>query len=550
MRVRPWAPILLAVMCVLAGPAGARADARSAAGPAVPALSWSGCQLAFQCATATVPLDYHHPDGATIHLALIRKPATDRKHRIGTLFVHPGGPGNAITSPVFFAPIVNALGPTVRSRFDIVGIDPRGTGGSTPVGCTEPPGVPPVQPPADGTPGDGQYDQRFAYDDYQAASCRATAGPILYHMSTADDARDLDLIRRSVGDAKLNFYGLSYGSLLGETYAAMYPDRIRAIAVDAVPDPVPWTTAAGGDTAPPFARVRSGQGTSEAWTAAMARCDRVPIARCPLTGDADARWNRDRDSLAKQPLSVAGTTLTGKALADYTEAAIQLDHMTGLPTPTIPLWTGAVKLIDLIRFPGTAPAAAQARITVPGAGQLNLAAPRDQLLAQLGGILTTMRRRMAAGGPTTAVGRPALLGVWCADTANPAGHQSWIAAGKAAEAAGPGFGAAHSWATSPCAHWPATGADSYRGPFDHRTGTPLLMIGNAHDSTTPIAGVRAAAARFPGSRVIEVDSFGHTVLGKSGRCLSPAVTAYLVDRRPPARDLVCRPDEPLFGSGG
>lgn len=516
--------MVVSIAAVSAVPLPGHASDRAA----VPRLDWSTCHAVYQCATTEVPLDYDDPSGRTIQLALIRRPAADPERRIGSLFVNPGGPGAAITDPVIFAGIGSALGDQVAARFDVVGIDPRGAGGSTPVTCPEAPDIDPVAEPTDSYPTEGQYAARFAYDDYLRDTCAATAGEILDHMSTADNARDMDLIRQAVGDEQLSYYGLSYGSLLGQTYAAMFPDRVRAIAVDAVLDPVTWTTG----ELPPFARIESGKGASEMLTTALSRCDQVSVVQCPLSGNAEARWQRIRKSLAQQPMSIGEYTLDGKTFVEYTESAFQLDRMAGVPAPTIRLWMGAVRLVETVRPHTTASKPARSEL--------------EALLERLHEATD-----LTTGTPGTndvTAGAAVQHGTWCADTENPTRRQVWIDAGKAADVAGLGVGPAHVWNTSVCANWPGSNADAYRGPFDVTTATPLLMIGLTYDTVTPIAGVRAAAARFPGSRVIEVQTWGHTALGKSNGCLRPATEAYLLGQRLPAKDQLCEPDQDLYGN--
>lgn len=499
--------------------------------PAVPALTWTGCNAGYECATATVPLDYDDPDGATTELALIRKPAANPDSRTGTLFINPGGPGGANTDLVSFAAISSSLGDQVHERFDIVGIDPRGTGGSTPVSCPESPDIAPVPAPPEVYPTEGQYDQHFAYDEYLGQTCDATAGAILDHMSITDSARDMELIRQAVGDEKLSYYGMSYGSMLGQAYAALYPDRIRVMALDAVLDPEPWTTG----QAPPFVRVDAATTVNETVLSAFDRCDQAGILGCGLSGDAKDRWQRVRTSLDEQPLAVGPVTLDDKNFAMYTQTAFQLDHMAGVPAPTIPLWMAAVRVIDTLRFGPTPPAGESA------------------LLAELGSLLDQLDAAEAAvpGGARAAEdvtgGTAKNHGAWCADTETPTDRQTWIDAAEAADVAGLGIGPAQAWAMSPCANWPGSSEDAYRGPFDVDTATPLLMIGLTHDTVTSLAGARTAAQHYPGSRVIEVRTWGHTSLGKSNGCMRPALDAYLIDQRLPADDLVCAPDEGLFG---
>jgi pimeloyl-ACP methyl ester carboxylesterase len=366
-------------------------------------------------------------------------------------------------------------------------------------------------------------------------------------MSTADNARDMDVIRQSVGDDKLSFYGLSYGSLLGSTYASMFPDRVRAIAIDAVIDPVPWTTG----EQPPFIRVGSNRTMSESLTSALARCDRANILQCPLTGNALARWQRVRKSLTDNPLTVGGQTLDGKTFVDDTHQAFQLDHIVNVPAPTIPLWLTAVKLIEVLRFPGVAPAAARSKLTVAGV-EVDLSAPKSALTQELEALLEKLRTAAessepdAESGDVTA-GMAKTHGVWCLDTQTPRDRQTWIDAGRSADVDGLGIGPTESWSASVCRTWTRSAQDAYRGPFGAKTATPLLVIGLTHDTVTGIGGARGAAARFPGSRVIAVDSWGHTALGRSSQCLKPATDAYLISQKLPEKDLVCEPDEGLFG---
>jgi pimeloyl-ACP methyl ester carboxylesterase len=208
-------------------------QALAATSPAdtVPALTWSDCGGGFQCATATVPLDYPRPQDGTISLALIRLPATDQVHRIGSLLTNPGGPGG---SGVAFIRAVGTTFPAaIRARFDIIGFDPRGVGASTPVRCFDSVaaqqaflspihgkfGLFPV-----GAQEERAYRQAYRQFDQQCAQRNAR---LLPHVSTANVARDMDLLRQAVGDAKLSYFGLSYGTYLGATYANLFPNRFR-----------------------------------------------------------------------------------------------------------------------------------------------------------------------------------------------------------------------------------------------------------------------------------------------------------------------------------
>src|SRR2546423_6419562 len=219
---------LVAVSAVVAAPARA----------AVPAVAWHDCSDAdgFQCALYSVPRDYDRPADASLQLALVRIPAGDSAHRIGSLFVNFGGPGAGGVD------IVKAIGAdlfaALNQRFDIVGFDPRGTGeSSAAVDChvnQETQGVY-AQPFA--TPENlGGGGSLVARDNAYVQRCIALNGAILPYLSTANVARDLDVLRQAVGDDKLNYLGFSYGTFLGATYASMFPRNYRALVLDGALD--------------------------------------------------------------------------------------------------------------------------------------------------------------------------------------------------------------------------------------------------------------------------------------------------------------------------
>jgi pimeloyl-ACP methyl ester carboxylesterase len=212
---------------------------------AVPTLAWTSCPPppagdasvdGFACASAVVPMDYAAPSGDTFTLAVIKHPAEEPAHRIGTLFWNVGGPGDVGTE--FLPAAIQGFPEAVRRRFDIVSWDPRGMGGRT---------TPAVQ-----CFDSAEEEERFFADHPIAtipftpselaqanealtafnAACVERHADLLAHVSTADNARDLDLLRQAVGDEQMTYYGTSYGTFLGATYINMFPDRVRAAVLD------------------------------------------------------------------------------------------------------------------------------------------------------------------------------------------------------------------------------------------------------------------------------------------------------------------------------
>ena len=231
-----------------------------------PKLTWHSCYGYAKCATVKVPLDYDKPRGTKIAVAVLKVPAKNKKKRIGSLFINPGGPGASGTEMARSA--TSYLSTRLTDRFDVVGFDPRGIAHSKNVRCF---------------PSAQQNDKnlkairslQFPYlatqekmltkvSNKQAKACSTTGKPLTGAVSTAEVARYMDLLRRAVGDKKLSYFGFSYGSYLGEVYANLYPDRVRAIAIDGVIDPVKWAGTKKTQSTPMWLRLQSAQGASKA----------------------------------------------------------------------------------------------------------------------------------------------------------------------------------------------------------------------------------------------------------------------------------------------
>lgn len=184
--------------------------------PAVDPVAWSSCanqESPWECGAITVPMDYSRPGARQIAIALTRLPAADPSRRIGSLVLNPGGPGGsglelAYGEAEFFPP-------ELLDRFDIVGFDPRGVGGSTAVECPD------------------DYD----FDLDPVSRCIDMTGELLSYLGTPNVARDLEMIRKAVGDRQLTYVGFSYGTALGAVYDDMFPGSVRALVLDGAVDP-------------------------------------------------------------------------------------------------------------------------------------------------------------------------------------------------------------------------------------------------------------------------------------------------------------------------
>ncbi len=212
--------------------------------PTASTLRWSQCGGSLsgsECATLAVPLNYADPGGRKITLALSMIPATAPAARQqGVLLVNPGGPGEPGRS--LAAAVAAGLSPQVAATYDIVGFDPRGVGGSVPALSCDPSFFDEVRPdyiPASAAAEQVLIGRAKAY----AAGCEQRFGWLLPYMTTVNTARDMDQIRQAFGVAKVNYYGFSYGTYLGQVYGTLFPDRVRRMVLDSTVDPTgAWYT--------------------------------------------------------------------------------------------------------------------------------------------------------------------------------------------------------------------------------------------------------------------------------------------------------------------
>ena len=466
--------------------------------------------MRLQCARVRVPLDWSRPNGEQIELAVIRHLASRSGRRIGSMFINPGGPGESGVALVRDAG--SELDAWGGGRFDVVGWDPRGTNRSDPVRCftseaSETRFWQDVQIPS--TPAESRSYERKTIE--LARRCGQVSGQLLDHISTADNARDLDYLRQLVGDKTLTYVGLSYGSFLGQTYANMFPTRVRAMMLDAIVDQKTWVQSAEARNAATPAS------TNQVFDQFLALCQAAGPARCALAGHAETAAQR----VARLFQQARGAPIP----APHADPPGELTYGDLLLTTFTPL-----------RDPSLWPQYAQ---------ELDAAAEGDA--SALETAARTLRTPAAFSKATTSAAIQCLDGparepvsAW----PRVVGHLTKVSA-----LWGPVLGW---WGWAPCAsNWPARSSDRYAGPWTARTKTPILLINNLYD---PATGYRNAqrAERLLGNAVLLTSSgYGHPSYADPSQCIDNWRVRYLVDLVTPPRGTVCRPDrqpfDPNFG---
>jgi pimeloyl-ACP methyl ester carboxylesterase len=473
--------------------------------PPVPVLNWQPCGADLPgklCTTATVPLDYDRPRGRTTELALAKVPASDTARRIGTVFINPGGPGGSGVD-MLLSGFGEFLAENLDGRFDIVGFDPRGVARSDPLHCFDSPeqleeffsGQPifPYQ----------RAQERPFFKRYRqlGPECLDDRQAIARQMSTADVARDLDLLRRAVGDARLSYLGFSYGSYLGNTYANLFPNRVRALVIDGVLDPRLWSSGW---------QIRSDRvATQEVFDEFLRLCDAAgPQCAFYTAGGSAARWDALAAHIRREPL-VVDPKFT------YTYDLLIADAAGVMYAPEF--WSDYAAILDQV--------ADLALDDQPAAAAL--VTQRERLLQRLASPL------QEADYPNFT---DAYYGNQCADTEYPRRFSTYRAIGAYAER-GSQFGPYWWWANAGCADWP-TAPDRHVGPWTARTSAPVLVVGNVFDPATDYAGARASDQLLRNSRLLTYAGWGHTAYGRSA-CTREHVDRYLLTGTVPPRGTVC-----------
>ncbi|MEU4833157.1 alpha/beta hydrolase [Streptosporangium sp. NPDC023615] len=460
--------------------------AGGAASADAPSISWRRCgeQAGAECGTVEVPLDWSAPAGPRIELSVVRRRATGPGARIGALLYNPGGPGGQAALVVRDHPSA-ILSDEVRRRFDVVGVDPRGVGGSGAVRC----GLPVHDPGVSQFPRTrAGYDRLVARNRAVGESCLAATGPLLRHVDTVSVARDLDAVRAALGEEKVSFLGKSYGTILGTEYAGLFPGRVRAMALDGAVDHGMSSRRLVADAS---------RAVEDSFERFVAWCDRTPS--CPLHGRDVARvWDRLVAGAERTPVPVKG----GRPIT-----AEELRYVAYTFLTLIPEYAGG------------------------------LAAGIVQAEKGDAAIFASMRAQALDDPASTAAYRS----VMCLDL-EPGirGYRDLRARLKRVRALSPRLrGTSEFWdMTVGCLGWPVPPANPQRR-VDVRGTAPILVVGTAHDPATPLAWARSLSSRIHGSGLLTYAGTGHTAYMRSD-CATEHIDRYLVTGRLPRAGTVCR----------
>ncbi|HNJ96582.1 MAG TPA: alpha/beta hydrolase [Ilumatobacteraceae bacterium] len=451
-------------------------------------ISWSNQGDGMEEGWLEVPLDYAHPEGETVRLYLARHKAVDTANRIGSLLVNPGGPGYGGSGLAFSAEGI--YGQDLLDRFDIIGWDPRGTGFSEPaIDCVD------------------DYDQYFGLDsspdtpaERQALidagtkfgeGCVERNGDLLKFVSTADTARDMDAIRQALGEDKITYFGFSYGSELGATWATMFPDTVRAAVLDGAVDPTVGYLQQN---------IQQAAGFEATFDTFLAQCSAAPGCAFHNGGDAEGAFDRLSADIDAQPLTVD-------------------------PDRT-PVTQGVLMtaVADAMYDPSYWPTLEQALADLQdGDGEAVLALYDDYY---------------GRYGEEWDDALEAYFAIGCLDDPGSTGPDDLYSHEAEFAAAAPRLGRGWMAELTFCSVWPVPSVGQVE--ITGKGAGPILVVGTTGDAATPLESSRNMAHALEDGRLVVVGADQHTGYGVN-RCVDTTVDDYLVDPTTPLSDEIdCR----------
>ena len=454
-------------------------------------LDWKPCRDGFQCARLRVPLDYAHPGGRSIEVALLKVPASSSSGRLGSLVFDPGGPGASGVDYVTSA--AAAFGKPLLQHYDIIGIDPRGVGASTPVDCLPDDRLDEVLAgdPDPETPAEIKTSDQLVKG--LGDGCLRRSGALARHISTVEVAKDLDVLRGALREKKLTYFGASYGTAIGSTYADRFPTKVGRMVLDGALDPTSSTLELN--------RVQA-KGFETALRAYVQSC--VDKGDCFLGSSVDQGTKRIKqflDSVEQKPLPAG----SGREL-DLGNASYGISY---------PLYDKS--------------------------GWSVLSTALQRAFSGDGTVLMLLADAYLHRTPQDTYkdnSFEAFYAINCLDHDDAVKSSQLKRYYPMFDKASPTFGRTFLYSATACRDWPVhTG----RGPKRvHATGSaPIMVVGTTRDPATPLVWAQSLAKQLDNAVLVTRDGDGHTGYHQGSSCVDDAVESYLVDGTVPKSDVSC-----------
>ncbi|GGJ30575.1 alpha/beta hydrolase [Paenarthrobacter histidinolovorans] len=453
-------------------------------------VEWSSCGDGLQCGKVRVPMDYAQPGSEEITLAAIKLPSTGDKK--GSILVNPGGPGG---SGVDF---IKDAGTThftekLRANYDVVGFDPRGVKDSAPVKCMTDAERDAAREKVFRKNTDEGLAAAIAFNKSFAEQCAQQTGPVLGHIDTVSAAKDLDILRAVVNDAKLNYLGFSYGTFLGSTYASLFPDNVGHLVLDGAVDPSISNEELTAGQAKAF---------EKAIHTYVASCQKQN--QCPMSGSVENGVQEIRDLISavdENPQTAKdGRLVTGN---DFVNGLI-------LPLYNDQSWPALTQALD----------------------------------SAFSGDVSQMMRLADLGADREPNGTYSSNSAFAFQAINCLDYPMVMdTAGMRAEEArliqdSPTFGAFFAYGGVNCKDWPYPNTRT-PAPVKYSGEAPIVVVGTTGDPATPLEWSQSLRKQLENASLVTWQGEGHTAYGRSNSCVSSAVDDYFVDGKLPQDGLTC-----------
>ncbi|MGA5566326.1 alpha/beta hydrolase [Streptomyces platensis] len=506
---------MVVAVCGAGGAAASRPDdakGRSTAVPVLPArftqqkVQWTACGTdvtpkavpGAQCGWVKVPVDYAAPDGKTVSLRVSRVQAKDHSRRLGSLFFNPGGPGAGGA-----ADVANGnwqAGERARARYDLVGFDPRGIAGSGQIKCPDGVAEEPENPPRTAS----EAEKTFADATRRARACQKASGAVLAHMDSVSVARDLEVLRTVLGDAKLNYTGVSYGTFIGQQYMKLFPGKVGRMVLDGVVNPAADLRQVA----------RLDLKTSDD---AVRRYAHDLVARGDdrlgaTTDEILRRLTTFAKGLYRKPLQAAGgEEFTDADLSMYLGMAVSGEVSWRRLTTAL---VSAALHGDVTGFD---------RLDAEAAGESGDEEPTPQEERTEENESMSMSAVLCLDSPSAPKTPKQML-----DTADAFARQS------------PLFGRSYAWQMIDCATWPIAPTGTAE-PVKGSGAAPVLLVSYTDDQLTPLANARAVHGQLDRSSLLIRKGQGHAAYASEppSTCTDRAVDSYLVGGKLPGKVAGC-----------
>jgi pimeloyl-ACP methyl ester carboxylesterase len=325
----------------------------------------------------------------------------------------------------------------------------------------------------------------------------------------------MDTIRKALGEMKLNYYGLSYGTFLGMTYANLYPNNVGAFVIDGNVDPVAWTNLDCQVTQ--TNAIRSDQGAQDTLNEFILQCNEAQSGNCPLAPNAGERLDAVLEHLKTDPITLP---------VDGSQVELNYANMISVTLKALYSPVNFLALAELFVL-------------------LEASSPDPEAIIQVINSMNTLMHYLRTGYDNSVEG---FIAVACSDSCSPTDYQAIFEAGKNATASYGYFGEEWNWGTASCASWTTPDADKYTGPFNAVTSTPVLVVGNLYDPATTYLNAMINNMLLHNSILLTVDTPGHTSLDVN-ECADAHVSEYLANPVAYAisrGDSVCKKERNFF----